>query len=556
VTFRATLLSMNDQGNDQLAHVSRLNQTVVIDETTDTVTLAMPAYAPERTTRYVGLVYASDAKPLAEARFSLVDDHSGAAFATPDGTGNLATDERGIYTFRYLAAVDAIRLRTGAGPSTRDVVVKPGAALEEGWRALPFVNLNGSQTAPFAVNLGLLRGAKGDKGDKGDRGDAGAATRISQEVIAAGSAECPTGGVRISSWQQAPGTTSDVFDASRGSSNLSQRTLCNGANGAGGGAGARLFAGSVDVGNFAGGVIPYLGLDGAYLTLVEGSSPATFQPLMDRPNIDAPRAQYASVNCSGAPFVSDGWGRAARTLSSYVVAADTATAGVERDLLSEFQILPNGTPACVRLNGLGSLHRLGNFIATEFQGRLSRSLDGTAFTSAPFDGSVHSTATNTAGTSLIALQDGTMLKSVDGGASFTPITPPADASGIQVDLHAEGTTFYASGNYGDAGLWKSPDAGATWSLVSGDTWGNPSIIGSRAYFQDSQQFLDLTDGRWTRTSSPCERDLPWTTAGVSRCLTRNNQSTDGVELWESTDGSATRWKKRTDVTPPSRTHNS
>ncbi len=548
IELRATLVSYDSSAPDQV-FTSRFSKSVVVKPDTEELSLEFLNYSRAEMVNVLGLLYADKEKPAAGAGLSVVDNFSGAVITLPGQAQLVTADERGVYSFRYFYGEGPIRLRTNPLLGNREFELRPSALPDAGWQALPYLNLAGTdQTSPFQINLALLKGDKGDrgdKGDKGDRGDMGPSSRLLQENLAMGSTECPMGGVRLSSWNQAPGTSSSTFDPAKGSQELIVRVICNGlrgpdgAAGSSGSGGVTLYQGATAIGDFIGGAIPYLALDGAFFNLSDGLFPGTL-----RASIGS-MSKFASRDCSGSPFVDDGRGRAARGMSAYTVASTVGGVSQALPVLSQVanDNWETGTVKCDAVSSVASsgVFALGTaFASGPFGG--ARTTDGTSWSRASLPNSISNpesylAATNSAGVTLLVPKYGwsgnqPILRTSDNGLTYSELVL-SSGSGDRY-LWAVGTKFYVSAVNG---LYRSLDNGGSWTLLP--YWiGTPRAGNSRLYsylYEGGRSWFDANLDSSVSRSVPSGCTSPWKTMGFLRCVLSSS-------LFETVSGSTVLWR--------------
>lgn len=162
---------------------------------------------------------------------------------------------------------------------------------------------------------------------------------------------------------------------------------------------------------------------------------------------------------------------------------------------------------------------------------------------------------------------GAVWKSLDGGKTFDSIKTGPTGNGMFVLLDPSSGTkgsaskvVYAGYNGANTGLWRSADAGATWSLVPGQPAGlipvSASFSGSDLYVSYNDAIgpngvkagklmkLSTASGAWTDVSPVKNAAFGYGTASVSgqnpnMLVVSSVNRWDNEEVWLSRDGGAT-----------------
>ena len=549
--LRGTLVTYAT-GDLNKVFTSRFSQTIQITPDTESVDLSFPAYSTPKALNLVGVIYEENGKPAKDLSLSVADPHSGAVITLPNQSHLVRSDDRGVYSFRSFFGAESVRLRPTERFSDKEFVLKPDKILGEGWQSLPFLNLNGTdQQSPFEISLALLKGDKGDKGDRGEAGTSGGAgltgssAKVLQETESAG-VNCASGGVKVSTWVQAPGTESATFNPASGSSGLVVRFVCNGAPASN--AGTKLFRGILEIGSFVSGAKPYLFADSRYFTLKDASEPGGF-------NVDSTLpVYYMSSNCTGTAYLQDGTGRVSEGPTAYLAAQVIGGSSTSMALASVYRLDNNGVGSCAGIDRASKrIFRVGNSLASINSDQLIQlSSNGTSFAgsaSNPFVLNPSSnvvTATNSVGASLLLIPSPTagpqlpLQRSSDNGQTFSALpNPPFLSGGSFSSMFSSGLNFYVSSYF--SSMWtvfKSADNGNSWTNLLQDLgYGSASIAGTKVYTQDPNAWFDMADDKAHVRKYPCNQK-PWRKSTKLRC-------TDGTSVFESTNAEMTHWTKLT-----------
>lgn len=153
-------------------YLSKVSQTTEITSQTESVEINLPTPTRAALTRIYGVVYSNDNTAAAGAEISPIDPFTKIPVTNPLSPYAVKTDSRGVFAFNYF-------YEEGSTPSSINLAIKSGTNKftkelkfrelnPNGFSAGNFINLAGTSTsAPFNIDLSLLKGDKGDKGDGG-----------------------------------------------------------------------------------------------------------------------------------------------------------------------------------------------------------------------------------------------------------------------------------------------------------------------------------------------------------------------------------------------------
>ena len=342
LTFKAIIVSSRPSTGE--VFLAKAENTESINPNTETLSVQFGAYQKAEIKKVFGLAYESNNVPASDYAISVIDPFSGSYIDLPEDAQLARSDARGVFALNYFLGGDTVRLRLKKNNIVKEVLLPVGLSPDNQHYPLPFVNLTGTdQTSPFLVDLNLLRGANGTNGSDGAAGAvgaagaagaAGASVKILTETEP-NSTNCPNGGSKISTWTQAAGTTSSVYNAAAGSSNLQTSYVCSATvPGL-----VSLFQSSTEVGKLLqAGLESYLVADGRYISLVNYGNPGQLFPAEEVSggsfNANNPYIAFDSTDCSGAPLSSRNSGIALRNASQYVATSNVSTANLGTLLLA------------------------------------------------------------------------------------------------------------------------------------------------------------------------------------------------------------------------------